>query len=118
MLEDKKIQYLLKKEINSPELIKNNKLLIKRLLREFSILGKNILTVRKKYKGEDAIMPKNEVIFMNKLLKENTIDNIGDDNLFYETKRNKIVEMMSDKNKEKILKQHHRSQSVRYRKNV
>ena len=98
MQQDKMQQHFLNKNENSRNIILNSRFYIKRLRNELGILGANILPTKKKYKGKKAIEPNNEQDFLHKLIKENTINNLSDEQYLGEIiKRINVNESMSNK---------------------
>ena len=57
----------------------NEKQALQKLQDGFKEIGKNILNIKKKYKGDSAIIPKNEVEFIHRLIKENMWDDHKED---------------------------------------
>jgi len=104
MPQDKMQQHFLNKNENSRNIILNSRFFIKRLQNELGILWANILATKKKYKGEKAIEPNNELDFLHKLIKENTINNLSDEQYLGEIiKRANVNESMSNKIKKRLL---------------
>ena len=60
----------------------NNKNIFQKLNKEIKEVGKNILFLKKKYKGDKAILPDNEVEYIHKLIKENIYNNKKDENYY------------------------------------
>ena len=114
MGEDKKQQHFLNKNEDSKNIILNSRYFIKKLQNELGILGANILSTKKKYKGESAIEPNNETKFLYKLIKENSIKNLKDEDYLNEiTKRNNANEFMTNKIKKRLLSLQKKSLSIR-----
>ena len=114
--EDKKQQHFLNKYEDSKNIILNSRFLIKKLQNELGILGANILATKKKYKGESAIQPHNEIQFLQKLIKENSIKNLNDEEYLDEiTRRKNINEFMTNKIKKRLLRLQQKSLSIRNR---
>ena len=111
---DKKKQRFLNKNENSKNIILNSRFFIKRLQNELGVLGTNILATKKKYKGESAIEPNNEVEFLHKLIKENMLNNLNSDDYLNEVmKRKNISESMSNKIKKRLLSLQQKSLSIK-----
>lgn len=114
MEQEKNKEHFLNKNENSKNIILNSRFLIKKLGKELSILGANILATKKKYKGNNAIEPNNEVKFLHKLIKENMLSNLNDDQYFEEViKRKNLNESMSSKIKKRILSLQQKSLSIK-----
>ena len=114
MEQDKKERCFLNKNENSKNIILNSRFFIKRLQNELGVLGANILATKKKYKGESAIEPKNEVEFLHKLIKENMINNLNSDDYLNEImKRKNISDSMSNKIKKRLLSLQQKSLSIK-----
>ena len=111
---DKKKQHFLNKNENSKYKILNSRILIKKLQNELGVLGANILATKKKFKGESAIEPNNEVEFLHKLIKENMLNNLSSDDYLKEVmKRKNISESMSNKIKKRLLSLQQKSLSIK-----
>ena len=114
MEQDKKERCFLNKNENSQNIILNSRFFIKRLQNELGVLGANILATKKKYKGESAIEPKNEVEFLHKLIKENMMNNLNSDDYLNEImKRKNISDSMSNKIKKRLLRLQQKSLSIK-----
>ena len=104
MEQDKMKQNFLNKNENSQNIILNSRFFIKKLQNELGILGANILATKKKYKGERAIEPNNEIEFLHKLIKENMFNNLNSDDFLNEImKRKNVYDSMSNKIKKRLL---------------
>ena len=111
---DKKKQHFLNKNENSKYIILNSRIFIKKLQNELGVLGANILATKKKFKGESAIEPNNEVEFLHKLIKENMLNNLSSDDYLKEVmKRKNISESMSNKIKKRLLSLQQKSLSIK-----
>ena len=104
MEQDKMKQNFLNKNENSQNIILNSRFFIKKLQNELGILGANILATKKKYKGERAIEPNNEIEFLHKLIKENMFNYFNSDDFLNEImKRKNVYDSMSNKIKKRLL---------------
>ena len=90
MAQDKKIEEFLHKNQETKDFILNNNNYIKKLNKEFSILGADILSTKKKYKGRNAIEPEKDASFFHKLIKEKMLNNLNDDDYIKEVVKRKI----------------------------
>lgn len=114
MEQDKKHQFILNKKQDTKNLILNSRFFIKKLQKELGVLGADILAAKKKYKGEEAIEPNNEIIFLHKLIKENMLKNLNDEEYLGEAiKRKNISESMSNKIKKRLLSLQQKSLSIK-----
>ena len=114
MEQDKKHQFILNKKQDTKNLILNSRFFIKKLQKELGVLGSDILAAKKKYKGEEAIEPNNEVIFLHKLIKENMLKNLNDEEYLDEAIRRKnISQSMSNKIKKRLLGLQQKSLSIK-----
>ena len=111
MGEEKKEQHFLNKKENSKNIILNSRFFIKKLQNELSILGANILATKKKYKGERAIEPNNEIKFLHKLIKENSLK-INDEGYLGKILKRRN-ESMSNRIKKRLLSLQQRSLSIK-----
>ena len=105
-------QHFLNKNENSRNIILNSRFFIKRLQKELGILGSNILATKKKYKGESAIEPNNELDFLHKLIKENKTNNLSDEQYLSEIIK-RTNESMSNKIKKRLLSLQQKSLSIK-----
>jgi len=112
MRQDKMQQHFLNKNENSRNIILNSRFFIKRLQKELGILGANILATKKKYKGESAIEPNNELDFLHKLIKENKTNNLSDEQYLSEIIK-RTNESMSNKIKKRLLSLQQKSLSIK-----
>ena len=112
MRQDKMQQHFLNKNENSRNIILNSRFFIKRLQKELGILGSNILATKKKYKGESAIEPNNELDFLHKLIKENKTNNLSDEQYLSEIIK-RTNESMSNKIKKRLLSLQQKSLSIK-----
>ena len=112
MRQDKMQQHFLNKNKNSRNIILNSRFFIKRLQNELGILGANILATKKKYKGESAIEPNNELDFLHKLIKENKTNNLSDEHYLGEIIK-RTNESMSNKIKKRLLSLQQKSLSIK-----
>ena len=113
MAQDKSKDHFLNKNHNSKNLILNNRYYLKKLKKEFNILGADILATKKKYKGVNAIEPSNDVIFLHKLIKENMLNNLSNDEYLDEVIRRKSIESLSNKIKKRLLYLQQKSLSIK-----
>lgn len=81
----------------------NSKFYVNKLIGELNELGQDILATKKKYKGEDAIEPKNEKHFFHELIQENQLKYLSDDNYFEEVMRRKNIAGSLDNRAERRL---------------
>ena len=81
----------------------NSKFYVNKLISELNELGSDILATKKKFKGEDAIEPKNEKQFFHGLIKENLLRNLSNENYIEEVVRRKYVAESLDNKAEKRL---------------
>ena len=100
---DKYKQRFLNKNQSKKANALNSKFYLNKLLGELNELGSDILATKKKFKGEDAIEPKNEKIFFHGLIKENLLRNLSDENYIEEVMRRKNVADSLDNKVEKRL---------------
>ena len=112
MRQDKIQQHFLNKNESSRNIILNSRFFIKRLKNELGILGANILATKKKYKGESAIEPNNELDFLHKLIKENKTNNLSDEQYLGEIIK-RTNESMSNKIKKRLLSLQQKSLSIK-----
>ena len=92
-----------KNKLNKKNFVLNSKFYVNNLISELNELGSDILATKKKYKGEDAIEPKNEKQFFHGLIKENLLRNLSDENYINEVIRRKNVAESLDNKVEKRL---------------
>ena len=100
---DKYKQKFLNLSTNKKNFVLNSKFYVNNLISELNELGSDILATKKKYKGEDAIEPKNEKQFFHGLIKENLLRNLSDENYIDEVIRRKNVAESLDNKVEKRL---------------
>ena len=81
----------------------NSKFYVNKLISELNELGSDILATKKKFKGEDAIEPKNEKKFFHGFVKENLLVNLADEKYIEEIMRRKSVADSLDNKQEKRL---------------
>ena len=100
---DKFNQKFLNLTTNKKNFVLNSKFYVNKLVNELNELGSDILATKKKYKGEDAIEPKNEKQFFHGLIQENLLKNLSDGNYMEEVMRRKNVAESLDNKVEKRL---------------
>lgn len=115
MAQDKKIVNFLNKNQDTKNFILNSKYHAKKLNKEFSKLGGDILSTKKKYKGLNAIEPESDAMFFHKLIKEKMLNNLNDDDYIKEVSKGKNIESMSNKIKKRLLFLQQKSQSIKNR---
>ena len=81
----------------------NSKFYLNKLLGELNELGSDILATKKKFKGEDAIEPKNEKNFFHGLVKENLLGNLSNADYIKEIMQRRNVADSLDNKIEKRL---------------
>ena len=82
----------------------NSKFYLNKLLGELNELGSDILATKKKFKGEDAIEPKNEKNFFHDLVKENLLVNLSDANYIKEImQRRNSADTLDDKIEKRLF---------------
>ena len=113
MEQDKQQQNFLNKNENSKNIILNSRFFIKKLQNELGVLGANILATKKKYKGQNAIEPKNEMEFLHKLIKENTLNNLNDEQYYEGIKRRNAADSLSNRIKKRLLSLQQKSLSIK-----
>ena len=113
MAQDKKMENFLNKNQDTKNFILNSNYHIKKLNKEFSKLGADILSTKKKYKGLNAIEPESDIMFLHKLIKEKMLNNLNDDDYIKEVVKRKNIESMSNKIKKRLLLLQQKSQSIK-----
>ena len=113
MAQDKKNQNFLNKNQDTKYLIFNNNYHIKKLNKEFSELGADILSTKKKYKGLNAIEPESDAMFFHKLIIEKMMNKLNDDEYLKEVSKIKNIESMSNKIKKRMLILQQKSRSIK-----
>ena len=113
MAQDKKNQNFLNKSQDTKYLIFNNNYHIKKLNKEFSKLGADILSTKKKYKGLNAIEPESDAMFFHKLIIEKMMNKLNDDEYLKEVSKIKNIESMSNKIKKRMLILQQKSRSIK-----
>jgi hypothetical protein len=113
MAQDKKMENFLNKNQDTKNFILNSNYHIKKLNKEFSKLGADILSTKKKYKGLNAIEPESGIMFLHKLIKEKKLNNLNDDDYIKEVVKRKNIESMSNKIKKRLLLLQQKSQSIK-----
>jgi len=108
-------QKFLHKNIEKKNFVLNSKFYVNKLLGELNELGSDILATKKKFKGEDAIEPKNEKHFFHGLIKENLLKNLSDENYLEEIKRRKSVDNSENKGEKRIYALKLRSLAMRHK---
>ena len=96
-------QNFLNKNTDKKNFVLNTKFYLNKLLGELNELGSDILATKKKFKGEDAIEPKNKNHFIHGLIKENELKNLSDEHYIEEIKRRKNVSNSVDNKPEKRI---------------
>ena len=87
-----------------------------KLISELNELGSDILATKKKFKGEDAIEPKNEKQFFYGLIKENLLKNLSDENYIEEIiKRKSVAESLNNKAEKRLFALKQRSLAMRHK---
>ena len=102
-IRDRYKQIFLNKTESKKAFALNSKYYLNKLIGELNNLGSDILATKKKFKGEDAIEPKNEKLFFHGLIRENMLRNLSDKNYFEEVMRRKNVDESMDSKVEKRL---------------
>ena len=109
-------QKFLHKNQDKKNFVLNSKFFINKLLGELNELGSDILATKKKFKGEDAIEPKNENNFFHGLIRENLLKNLSDEDYIQETMRMKNVEnSLENKGEKRIYALKQRSKAIRHK---
>ena len=109
-------QKFLHKNQDKKNFVLNSKFFINKLFGELNELGSDILATKKKFKGEDAIEPKNENNFFHGLIRENLLKNLSDDDYIQETMRMKNVEnSLENKGEKRIYALKQRSKAIRHK---
>ena len=107
-------QKFLHKNIEKQNFILNSKFYLNKLLGELNELGSDILATKKKFKGEDAIEPKNEKHFFHELIKENLLNNLSDEHYIEEIKlRKKVANSAENKGEKRVFAMKQRSLAMR-----
>ena len=96
-------QNFLNKNTDKKNYLLNNKIYVNKLLGELNELGSDILATKKKFKGEDAIEPKNKKHFIHGLIKENELKNLSDEHYIEEIRRRKNVSNSVDNKSERRI---------------
>ena len=109
-------QKFLHKNIEKQSFILNSKFYLNKLLGELNELGSDILATKKKFKGEDAIEPKNEKHFFHGLIKENLLKNLSDGHYIEEIRRRKNVDnSIENKGEKRVYAMKQRSLAMRHK---
>ena len=109
-------QKFLHKNQDKKNFVLNSKFFINKLFGELNELGSDILATKKKFKGEDAIEPKNENNFFHGLIRENLLKNLSDEDYIQETMRMKNVEnSLENKGEKRIYALKQRSKAIRHK---
>ena len=107
-------QKFLHKNIEKQNFILNSKFYLNKLLGELNELGSDILATKKKFKGEDAIEPKNEKHFFHELIKENLLKNLSDEHYIEETRlRKNVANSAENKGEKRVFAMKQRSLAMR-----
>ena len=113
---DKYNQNFLNKNTNKKTFALNSKFYVNKLIGELNELGADILATKKKFKGEDAIEPKNEKQFFHGLIKENLLKNLSNDNYFEEiVLRKNVTESLDDKVQKRIFALKLKNRAIRHK---
>ena len=113
---DKYKQKFLNLSTNKKNYLLNNKIYVNKLIGELNELGSDILATKKKFKGEDAIEPKNEKQFFHGLIKENLLRNLSDENYIKEVmKRKSVAESLDDKVEKRLFALKQKSLAKRHK---
>jgi hypothetical protein len=109
-------QKFLHKNIEKKNFVLNSKFYVNKLLGELNELGSDILATKKKFKGEDAIEPKNENNFFHGLIKENLLKNLNDEDYIKETKLIKnVANFLENKGEKRLYALKQRSKAMRHK---
>ena len=109
-------QKFLHKNIEKKNFVLNSKFYVNKLLGELNELGSDILATKKKFKGEDAIEPKNEKNFFHGLIKENLLKNLSDKHYIEETMRRKnVANQFENKGEKRVFAMKRRSLAMRHK---
>ena len=113
---DKYNQNFLNKNQSKKNFVLNSKFYVNKLISELNELGSDILATKKKFKGEDAIEPKNEKQFFHGLIKENLLKNLSDENYIEEIiKRKSVAESLNNKAEKRLFALKQRSLAMRHK---
>ena len=94
----------------------NNKFYVKKLITQLNELGSDILSTKKKFKGEDAIEPKNEKKFCIGLVKENLLINLADEDYIEEfMRRKRVADSFDNKQEKRLFALKHKSLAMRHK---
>lgn len=109
-------QKFLHKNQDKKNFVLNSKFFINKILGELNELGSDILATKKKFKGEDAIEPKNENNFFHGLIRENLLKNLSDEDYIQETMRMKnVANSLENKGEKRIYALKQRSKAIRHK---
>ena len=113
---DKYNQNFLNKNTSKKNFVLNSKFYVNKLISELNELGADILATKKKFKGEDAIEPKNEKQFFHGLIKENLLRNLSDRNYIEEiVLRKNVAESLDDKVERRLFAMKQKSMAMRHK---
>ena len=111
---DKYNQNFLNKNTSKKNFVLNSKFYINKLISELNELGSDILATKKKFKGEDAIEPKNEKQFFHGLIKENLLRNLSAQNYIEEiVLRKNVAESLDNKVEKRLFTMKQKSLAMR-----
>ena len=113
---DKYKQKFLHLSTNKKNFVLNSKFYVNKLISELNELGSDILATKKKFKGEDAIEPKNEKQFFHGLIKENLLRNLSDENYIKEViRRRSVAESLDNKVEKRLFALKQKSLAMRHK---
>ena len=113
---DKYKQKFLHLSTNKKNFVLNSKFYVNKLISELNELGSDILATKKKFKGEDAIEPKNEKQFFHGLIKENLLRNLSDENYIEEViRRRSVAESLDNKVEKRLFALKQKSLAMRHK---